>query len=107
MLALAALVVTGCHSYNSSWSGRSTGSVNGYPCGGDLPPCYVLDRESGGDPLAENPYSSASGLWQFIDSTWANYGGYSHASYAPASVQNAKAALVWDGGRGCYHWSAC
>lgn len=94
-------------SSSSSWSGWYTGTVNGYPCGGDLPPCYVLSRESGGNPKAENPTSTASGLWQFIDSTWAGYGGYSHASYAPASVQNGKAALLWDGGRGCYHWSAC
>jgi hypothetical protein len=85
----------------------SGGSVNGYPCGGSLPPCYVLMRESRGDPLAENPTSSASGLWQFLDSTWAGFGGYARASHAPPSVQNAKAAQLWAGGAGCSHWSAC
>ncbi len=73
-------------------------------CGGDLPPCCVLARESGGDPRAENPVSTASGLWQFIDGTWNGFGGYSHASYAPASVQNEKARLVWNGGRGASNW---
>jgi transglycosylase-like protein len=84
-----------------------TGSVNGYPCGGALPPCYVLARESGGDPTAENPISTASGLWQILDSTWQGFGGYSHASDAPPDVQNARAAELWDGGAGCSHWSAC
>lgn len=86
---------------------HATGSINGYPCGGDLPPCWVLDRESHGNPTAENPRSTASGLWQFLDSTWAGYGGYSHASHAPPSVQNAKAAALWNHGAGCSHWSAC
>lgn len=85
----------------------SVGTVNGYPCGGQLPPCRVLARESGGNPTARNPVSSASGLWQFLDSTWANFGGYPRAYLAPPSVQNEKARLTWAGGAGCRHWSAC
>ncbi len=73
-------------------------------CGGDLPPCCVLARESGGDPRAENPVSTASGLWQFVDGTWGGYGGYSHASYAPVSVQNDRARQVWAGGAGASNW---
>ena len=57
-------------------------------CGGDLPPCSVMMRESGGDIRAENNQSSASGKWQFIDSTWGGYGGYAHASDAPEHIQN-------------------
>lgn len=83
------------------------GSVNGYPCGGDLPPCYVLARESGGNPTAQNPRSTASGLWQFLDSTWANFKGYAKARLAPVDVQNERARQLWAGGRGCAHWSAC
>lgn len=30
----------------------------------------VSDRESGGDYRAENPTSTASGRWQFLDSRW-------------------------------------
>jgi cytoskeletal protein RodZ len=77
------------------------------PCGGDLPPCYVKWRESHGDYTALNSSSGASGAWQFIDSTWAGYAGYSKAMYAPPEVQDAKAREVWAGGAGCSHWSAC
>lgn len=43
----------------------------------------IIDCESNGDPNAVNPYSGASGLFQFLPSTWATtapnagYGGYS------------------------------
>lgn len=84
-----------------------TGFVNGYPCGGDLPPCYVLRRESGGNPTAQNPRSTASGLWQVLDSTWRGFGGYAKARLAPVDVQNAFARQLWDHGRGCSHWFAC
>jgi hypothetical protein len=30
----------------------------------------VISRESGGDPYAQNPVSTASGLYGFLDSTW-------------------------------------
>lgn len=76
-------------------------------CGGNLPPCWVMQRESGGSLTAKNPSSSASGKWQFLDSTWAGYGGYAQAWQAPESVQDAKAAQLWAGGAGCGHWSAC
>lgn len=76
-------------------------------CGGDLPPCYVMMRESGGNIRARNPSSSASGKWQFIRGTWAGYGGYSEAHLAPESVQDAKARELWAGGAGCGHWNAC
>lgn len=91
-------------------------TVNGYPCGGDLPPCWVLQRESRGDPEVWNGGchngpcpggSTASGLWQFLRSTWAGFGGYDNAADAPADVQNERAREVWAGGAGCSHWSAC
>lgn len=60
----------------------------------------VRNRESGGNYSAENPTSTASGAYQFLDSSWRNlsaragYGGYGgHAAYAPAWVQDAVA--VW------------
>lgn len=87
----------------------TTGSLGaGGRCGGDLPPCYVMARESGGDITAENPTSTASGKWQFLDSTWHNVTGLSgSASDYPESVQDQAAAKAWAGGAGCGHWSAC
>lgn len=76
-------------------------------CGGDLPPCYVMMRESGGNITAQNPRSTASGKWQFLRSTWGGYGGYLNAKDAPESVQDERARQLWDNGRGCSHWSAC
>ena len=83
---------------SSSSSGR---------CGGDLPPCAVMQCESGGDPTAENPSSSVSGKWQFLDGTWDNYGGYPRVSDVPEDVQDARAREVWDGGDGAGHWQQC
>jgi hypothetical protein len=85
----------------------TTANYGSGACGGSLPPCYVMMRESGGDITAQNPTSTASGKWQFLDSTWAGYGGYAKARYAPEHVQDAKAAALWAGGAGCSHWSAC
>jgi murein DD-endopeptidase MepM/ murein hydrolase activator NlpD len=48
--------------------------------------------ESGGDYTAAASSSTASGAYQFLDSTWAGYGGYRRAMDAPPAVQDAKAA---------------
>ena len=76
-------------------------------CGGNLPPCYVMMRESRGSLTARNPSSTASGKWQFVNGTWGGYGGYASAAQAPESVQDARAAQIWAGGAGCSNWSAC
>lgn len=100
----------------------AAGPVRSGACGGDLPPCYVLNRESGGDPRIWNGgcyapvgwrgsspcgSSSASGLWQFVRGTWGGFGGYVNAADAPVSVQNERARQLWAGGAGCGHWNAC
>lgn len=68
----------------------------------------VLDRiagcESGTGPTspgsytAQNPRSTASGRYQFIDSTWQGLtaaAGYSRAVYAPPAVQDAGALELY------------
>jgi hypothetical protein len=47
--------------------------------------------ESGGNYRALNAGSGASGGYQFLDSTWGNYGGYRRAMDAPSDVQDARA----------------
>lgn len=73
-------------------------------CGGNLPPCCVMERESGGNITIVNPSSGAAGKWQFMPATWNGYGGYATASDAPEAVQDAKAAELWAGGAGASHW---
>lgn len=52
----------------------------------------IRQLESGGDYSAQARGSSASGAYQFIDTTWDHYGGYQRAADAPRAVQDAKAA---------------
>jgi Peptidase family M23/Transglycosylase-like domain len=67
-------------------------SLCGYPS--DL--AVILDtirtQESSGDYTARSAGSTASGAYQFLDTTWASYGGLSSAYLAPAAVQDARAA---------------
>lgn len=57
--------------------------------------CRVMMCESRGNPRAENPGSSASGLWQFLDSTWRSTTGTpGPASNYSAETQTAAAARL-------------
>lgn len=65
----------------------------------------IAKYESGGNPRAQNPHSSASGLFQFIDGTWRAITGRSdRAKDAPVSVQIAAFYKLWNGGKGAHHW---
>jgi hypothetical protein len=79
-----------------------------------LPADVLLERimrcESGGNPTARNPTSSASGLFQALHGTWGGYGGYPEAWMAPVDVQWAHAHELyalrgtqpWDASRFCW-----
>lgn len=66
--------------------------------------------ESGGSPTAYNRSSGASGLFQFLRSTWAGHGGYAEARHAPPEIQWEKFRILyaasglrpWASSRGCW-----
>lgn len=71
----------------------------------------IIDCESNGDPDAYNPYSGASGLFQFIPSTWATTApraGYAGAS--PFEPEANVASAAWLANeyqrQGEYYWQA-
>lgn len=72
------------------------------PPGGFL--ACVRRHESGGNYQAKNPVSTASGAYQFLDSTWrtmsarAGHGGYPTARSAPPWVQDAVAVYTVNSG---------
>lgn len=72
---------------------------------------HIMWCESRGDPEAYNPYSGASGLFQFIPSTWATTSpaaGYAGAS--PFDPEANVASAAWLANRyqelGQYYWTA-
>ncbi len=74
----------------------------------------VRNHESGGNYQAKNPGSSASGAYQFLDSTWrtvsarAGQGGYGSARYAPWYVQDSVALWLYqNGGRSAWNGTGC
>jgi hypothetical protein len=77
-----------------------------------LPPLLAAIREceSGGNYLAQNSSSTASGAFQYLDSTWGGHMGYSRAMYAPRRIQDRRAirdftnvgTRPWEASRSCW-----
>jgi hypothetical protein len=77
-----------------------------------IPPVMrrVRECESRGDYRAQNPVSTASGAWQYLDSTWGGHRGFARAMDAPPRVQDLRAirdfrmvgTTPWAASRGCW-----
>ena len=67
-------------------------------------PYAIVECESGGQNMPPNS-ATASGYYQFIDSTWRGMGGSTPKAYLATKVeQDRLAARLWDGGRGARNW---
>lgn len=64
--------------------------------------CIVM-RESNGH-LRERNWATASGLFQFLDSTWKHWKGYRSADRAPAVRQAQRFWMIWHHGTGKKNW---
>ncbi len=72
------------------------------------------ESDRAGGYAAQNPRSSASGAYQFLDSTWrsasarAGHPGYARAKYAPWYIQDAVALhTIQHGGRSHWRGTGC
>jgi hypothetical protein len=55
----------------------------------------IMGHESGGDPSAKNPRSSARGLFQILASLWAPYFGVSYEDLYDPGINTRLAANIW------------
>lgn len=104
-IAQAAIVVTALPA-GAALIGAGTASA--------AEPTGVLDEiarcESGGNPRAQNPSSTASGTYQFLDSTWRSIGGTGRAKDASPAEQRRMAEKLlaqqgttpWNASKSCW-----
>lgn len=77
---------------------------NNHVAPGGIAAC-IRKYESGGNYRAQNPVSTASGAYQFLDSTWQSVTGLPGRAmnYSPAQ-QDAAFWKLWNNGRGANQW---
>ncbi|MGD2059785.1 MAG: transglycosylase SLT domain-containing protein [Acidimicrobiia bacterium] len=56
----------------------------------------IIRHESGGDPAADNPRSSASGLFQILESLWGPHYGVSAKELFEPTTNVRLASDIWD-----------
>lgn len=62
----------------------------------------IIDHESNGDPGADNPRSTARGLFQILGSLWAPHYGVTRADLYDPVINTRLARDIWDN----YGWGA-
>ncbi len=81
------------------------------PCSAPSPALgWIAWCESKCNPTNHNPTSTAAGKYQYLDTTWNDYGGYPTADAAPEYAQDQRAAAdtaggnysAWNSSRGCW-----
>jgi len=65
----------------------------------------VIRHESAGNPEADNPHSSATGLFQILSSLWSGHYGVSYDQLLDPDVNTRIARAIWDES-GWHAWSA-
>jgi hypothetical protein len=99
----AAEAVAPQHAQAASGPTSAGGTVtdSGSCYGGPIPD-YIVTRESGGNPMAQNP-SGAFGCYQIMPEWWS--GACSAYDRYTIAGQKACAAILWNGGAGASNWA--
>ena len=97
--------------YEVASMGEDLPDVSGHPF---LRCVRAHESDTAGGYRAQNPTSTASGAYQFLDSTWRNvapkagFPGYSRAIHAPPRVQDHVALWLYNnGGRSAWNGTGC
>lgn len=103
--------VEGRPPYETADMGEDLPDVSGHPF---LRCVRAHESDTAGGYRAQNPRSTASGAYQFLDSTWRNvapkagFPGYSRAIHAPPRVQDHVALWLYNnGGRSAWAGTGC
>lgn len=74
------------------------------PSGGDTPPDYVKQCESGGSYTARQPQRPLWRVAVLSEHVGESVGGTGRPDHASPAEQDRRAAILWDGGAGASHW---
>lgn len=93
---------------HSSFAAAPPAATVGYSGGGGYQSC-VIAHESGGDLTAQNPTSTASGLYGFLDTTWTSVTGLPGAAkdYSAAQQTAAFQKLYAEAGTSPWETDGC